>query len=323
MLRYILKKLGVSLIVILGVTMIIFSIIRLQPGNPYLNMVQYDTDPRFLEERLTELGYYDPLPIQYFKWLGRVAKGDLGYSIHYRTPVSQLIKDRLSNTSLIAITSFIFSSILAVFIGVFSAVRSKSIFDYAITVISFLGISIPVFFFGLLLIKFLGYDLNLVPISGMETLGSNYTGIHKGLDIIKHMILPVFVLSITQTASLVRYTRSSMIDTIQKDYIRTARSKGLGREKAIWKHGFRNSLSSIITVLCMRIPDLLSGALIVETVFVWPGMGSLNYQAILNQDYPLIMGITFVMAIIVILCNLLADVLYAISDPRIRIMDRI
>lgn len=317
--KYLLKRLGVSVVVILGVTMVIFSIIRLQPGNPYLNMVQYDTDPEFLEERLTELGYYDPLPIQYFKWLGRVVKGDLGYSIHYRTPVSQLIKDRLSNTSLLAITSFIFSTILAVFIGVFSAGRSKSFWDYIITVISFIGISIPVFFFGLLLIKFLGYDLNIVPISGMKTLGVDYTGIEKIIDIAKHMILPVFVLSITQTASLVRYTRSSMLDVLHQDYMRTARSKGLSRGKTIWTHGFRNSLISIITVLCMRVPDLLSGALIVETVFVWPGMGSLNYQAILNQDYPLIMGVTLIMALIVIVCNLAADILYALADPRIRV----
>ena len=321
MLKYLLKRLGVSLIVIIGVTMIIFSIIRLQPGNPYLSMVKYDTDPNFLEEKLTELGYYDPVPVQYFKWIGRVAKGDLGYSIHYRTPVVQLIKERFGNTLLLAITSFILSTALAIFIGVFSASRSKTILDYIITVISFIGVSIPVFFFGLLLIKVFGYDLNLIPISGMETLGTNYEGIKRVLDIGKHMIMPVIVLSITQTASLLRYTRSSMIEVLNEDYMRTARSKGLSRQKTIWKHGFRNSLISIITVLCMRFPDLLSGALIAETVFVWPGMGSLNYQAILNQDYPLIMGITFIMAIIIILCNLLADILYAVADPRIRICD--
>ncbi len=155
----------------------------------------------------------------------------------------------------------------------------------------------------------------------MMTLGENYTGIEKFIDMGKHMIMPVIVLSITQAASLLRYTRSSMLEVMSKDYIRTARAKGLSRNKTIWTHGFRNSLISIVTVICMQIPTMFSGALITETVFVWPGIGMLKYEAILNRDYPLIMGITMLLAVIIVLSNLLADLLYAVVDPRIRVVD--
>lgn len=319
MLKFILKRIGVSLIVILGVTLIIFTIILLQPGNPYQNIVKYDSDPAYLEKKLTELGYYDPIPIQYIKWIGRVLKGDLGDSIHYKAKVLDLIVERFRNTAILALTSFVFSTLISILIGVFSASKPGTIMDHIITVICFIGVSIPGFFFGLLLIKVFGFDLNILPPSAMTTLGEDYQGIEKVIDIVKHMIMPVSVLVLTQSASLVRYTRSSMIEVLNQDYIRTARAKGITKVKSIWGHGFRNSLISIITILCMRLPDLLSGALVVETVFVWPGIGSLNYEAILNRDYNLIMGVTLVMAIIIILCNLLADILYAVVNPRIRI----
>ena len=271
MIKYIVKRLGIAVVMILGVTMIIFCIIRMQPGNPFLHMVQADTNAEFMEAKLREIGYYDPLPIQYGKWLLRTLHFDLGYSIQYNAPVSGLI-----------------------------------------------CVSIPVFFFGLLLIKIFGYDLKILPFSGIETLGTHYTGAQRVLDIGKHLILPMTASAMTQTATLIRYTRASLMETVSEGYIDTAMAKGLTRKRAIIKHGMKNAKISIISVLCNKIPDLLSGALIVETVFVWPGLGQLNYQAILQQDYPLIMGITLLIAVIVIICNLLADILYMIVDPRIR-----
>lgn len=303
---------------ILGVTMIIFCIIRLQPGNPFLSMVQYNTDPEFMQRKLEEIGYYDPLPLQYGKWLLRTLQFDLGYSIQYNAPVSELIADRFGNTLLLAVSSFCISTVIALVIGVFSALYPDSVMDKLMTFLSFAGVSVPVFFFGLLLIKIFGYDLKLLPFSGIETIGTDYTGMQRVLDIASHLILPAMTSALTQTATLVRYTRASVLKTVSEEYIKTAMAKGLTKKQAIIKHGMKNSRVAVITVLCNRLPDLLSGALIVETIFVWPGIGLLNYQAILKQDYPLIMGITLLIAVIVIFCNLAADIFYIFVDPRIR-----
>lgn len=318
MARFISKRLGAALIMLIGVTAVIFCIIRLQPGNPFLNMIQYDTDPAFLETKLQEIGYYDPLPVQYGKWLWRTLQFDLGYSIQYRAPVAALVADRFGNTLILALSSFALSTLISIGIGVLSAMYPNSFWDRALTVLSFIGVSIPVFFFGLLLIKVFGYDLAVLPFSGIETIGSSYTGVERALDIGRHMILPVTASALTQTAALLRYTRSSILSTVSEDYMKTAQAKGMTKKQAVIRHGMRNARVSIITVLCNRLPDLLSGALIVETVFVWPGIGLLNYQAILMQDYPLIMGIALLLAVIVIGCNLLSDVLCILADPRVR-----
>ncbi|GAA0786601.1 ABC transporter permease [Hathewaya limosa] len=272
-----------------------------------------------VHKMLKDIGYYDPIWIKYIKWLGRVLHGDFGYSIQYKLPVLTVINSRIWNTFLLSIVSFIISSSIAILLGVIAASKQNSIFDNITTVVSFIGLSIPTFFFGLLLVKWLSFDVNLLPTSGMSTLGEDYTGIKAIIDVVRHMVMPVIVLSITQVASLMRYTRSSMIDVLSQEYIRTARAKGLNKKLTIWKHGFRNSLISIVTILCMQLPSLFSGALITETIFIWPGIGRLNYEAVVNRDYPLIMGITMMLAILIVFSNLLADMLYAVIDPRIKI----
>lgn len=318
--KFLLKRLGVALIVLFGVSVIVFTLIHLQPGNPYLNMIDPSMSPDVVEQKLRELGYYDPIYIQYMKWIGRAITGDFGYSTQFNAPVFSIILDALGNTILISVASFIVSSVLAIVIGIITAEKSGTWVDYLVTVLSFIGISIPTFFFALILIKIFGYDLAILPSSGMETLTESYTGIAYIFDVIKHMILPVTVLSLTQTATLIRYTRSSMLDALSQDYMRTAQAKGLTRKQAIWTHGLRNSLISIVTVLCLQLPTLVSGALITETVFVWPGIGTLNYNAIMNRDYMLIMGITMMIAVVIVIANILADVLYAVVDPRIKVM---
>lgn len=222
MARFISRRLAAALIMLLGVTAVIFCIIRLQPGNPFLNMIQHDTDPTFLETKLQEIGYYDPLPVQYGKWLLRTLQLDLGYSIQHRAPVAALIADRFGNTLLLAMSSFALSTVISIGIGVFSAMYPNSLWDRALTVLSFIGVSIPVFFFGLLLIKVFGYDLAVLPFSGIETMGKNYQGIDRALDIGRHMILPVTASALTQTATLLRYTRSSILSTVSEDYMKTA-----------------------------------------------------------------------------------------------------
>ena len=222
MIKYIVKRLGIAVVMIIGVTMIIFCIIRMQPGNPFLHMVQADTNAEFMEAKLREIGYYDPLPIQYGKWLLRTLHFDLGYSIQYNAPVSGLILDRFSNTVVLATSSFLVSMVVAIAVGVFSALHPNTKSDYVITILSFICVSIPVFFFGLLLIKIFGYDLKILPFSGIETLGTHYTGAQRVLDIGKHLILPMTASAMTQTATLIRYTRASLMETVSEGYIDTA-----------------------------------------------------------------------------------------------------
>lgn len=290
----------------------------MQPGNPYLNMINPNVSPERFQEMMTKLGYYDPIYIKYLKWLGRVLQGDFGYSINYGISVVEVVTPRLINTLILSLFSFSLSIIIAITTGVISAVKKNTIVDNVLTVISLIGISIPAFFFGMILLKIFAIDLKVLPVSGMYSLNESYVGIEKFIDLIKHIILPGLVLALLQTSSLMRFTRSAMIEELKKEYIKTARGKGLSVKKTIWKHGFRNALLPIITILCMEIPSLFSGALLTETIFVWPGVGRLNYEALLNRDYPLIMGLLMFLSLIIIISNIVADILYAIIDPRIK-----
>lgn len=318
MYKNIIKKLLVSFIVLFGVSIIVFIFVHSQPGNPYLEMINPKVPAEQTEKMLRELGYYDPMSVKYMKWMSRAIRGDLGYSIQYREPVIDVIGARMGNTMLLSIVSLVISIAIAIPLGIISAMKKGKSIDYGITIFSFIGISIPSFFFGMLLLKVFAFDLQLLPVSGMNTVGANYEGVEGALDVAKHMIMPCIVLALMNTASLMRYTRSAMIENIGKEYIKTARAKGLTKKKAMIKHGFRNSLIPIVTIICMEIPTIFSGALITETIFVWPGIGRLNYDAVLNRDYPLIMGILMIMAVIILLSNLLADLLYGLVDPRIR-----
>lgn len=318
MYKNIIKKLFVSLVVLFGISIIVFIFVHSQPGNPYLEMINPKVPAEQTEKMLRELGYYDTMSVKYMKWIGRAIRGDLGYSIQYREPVIDVIGGRMGNTILLSLVSLIISIAIAIPLGIISAMKKGKGIDYVITIFSFIGISIPSFFFGMLLLKIFAFDLQLLPVSGMTTVGEDYKGIGAVIDIVKHMVMPCIVLALMNTSSLLRYTRSAMIENIGKDFIKTARAKGLTKNRAMIKHGFRNSLIPIVTIICMEIPTIFSGALITETIFVWPGIGRLNYDAVLNRDYPLIMGILMIMAIIILLSNILADLLYGIVDPRIR-----
>lgn len=318
MVKYIIKRLLTAVVVLLGISIIIFALIHLQPGNPYSTMIDPTVPPEVVKEMLDKIGYNDPIHIKYFKWISRAIKGDLGYSIYYGKPVLDIIGSRMSNTVILATFSLCLSIILGIGIGIISAIKKNTLFDKVFTTISFVGVSIPAFFFGLILIKIFAFDLKLLPVSGMKTLGSDYTGIKAMFDGFKHIILPGIVLSFLQSTAFMRYTRSSMIDVLDKAYITTARSKGLSLNKAIFRHGLKNALIPIVTIICLQIPFLFSGALLTETVFVWPGIGRLSYEAVLNRDYSLIMGILMILSIIILISNLIADILYAIIDPRIR-----
>ncbi len=316
--QYIIKRLLVLIPVFFGVSIIIFALIHTAPGDPYAYMVESGLPIEEKEIQLQKIGYYDSLPVKYIKWIGNVFQGNLGYSIRYAEPVAAVIGRRIGNTALLSVTSLAASTLLSIFFGILAAVKKKTFTDHIISVLSLIGISLPAFFLALGVIKIFSIDFNLLPVSGIETTGTNYTGWKRAFDIFRHMLLPFLVLTCTQTASMVRYTRSTMLEVLGQDYIRTARAKGLSDRVVIYLHAFRNTLIPITTLVAMSLGHLLSGTVLIETVFVWPGMGNLLYQAVSNRDYPLIVSGTMFLSICILLANLLADILYGVVDPRIR-----
>ena len=316
--RYIIKRLLQTIPILIGISIIIFTLVNLQPGDPYAHMMDPNLSAEMREEMLQKIGYYDPLPVQYVRWLGRAVQGDLGYSIVYKSPVLKVIGSRIGNTFVLSVTAILLSMMIAIPIGIVTAIKRKQLIDYVATVIALMGLSIPAFFFGMLMIKWFAVDLKWLPISGMVTAGAHLEGMAYVKDVASHMILPTLVLALINTASLMRYTRSHMIEIIEQDFIRTARAKGISSYRVIYKHALKNCMIPIVTIISLQIPTLLSGALLTETIFIWPGIGRLNYEAVMNRDYPLIMGIVMCIALLTLTANLIADILYALIDPRIK-----
>lgn len=319
--KYILRRCFQTFIILLGVTILVFILVNLIPGNPYYSMFSPETPTEQIEAILRELGYYDPLPVKYIKWAGRAIRGDFGYSIFYKEPVMKIIASRLGNTALLSLTAIILSTIFGISVGIFTARRRNGSVDTAASVVAFVLLSMPVFFLGMLMIKIFSVNLRLFPISGMVTVHRNYQGFEKTMDILRHMILPSFILGLYYAVTMFRYTRSSVFDVLRADYIRAARAHGIPERVVMYRHTLKNAMIPIITVLSLQIPSLLSGALITETVFLWPGVGRLSYEAVNHRDYPLVMGILLIMACITLVSNLLADLAYAAIDQRITFDD--
>jgi peptide/nickel transport system permease protein len=273
-----------------------------------------NTPKELLEARKELLGLNDPFLIQYFKWLLNLFHGQLGYSFSSYAPVTKMIGERLGPTLLLALTALVFGLFIAIPIGIISAVKQNTKFDYIMTGLSFIGTSVPQFFLGLGLIYLFAVQFKWLPTGGMITLGSS----GGTWDRISHMILPVFILGIVIAGKKVRYVRASMLDVLKQDYLRTAQSKGLHPFIVTNKHALRNALIPIITVVGMEIPLLLGGSILIEQIFQWPGIGQLTIQSILSRDYPILMGLNLVAACIVLVTNLLTDLLYSVANPRIK-----
>ncbi len=312
--KYILRRLLVSIPVLLGVTVIAFFIMTLAPGDAVDMLVDPGLSPQDVALKKQALGLDQPIIVQYAKWLGQLAQGNLGYSFSNRRPVTERIGERLGSTLILAFSALFFSYLIAIPIGVLAAVRQYSTWDYIATVFSFLGVSVPSFFFGLLMIFFFALKLDWFPTGGTHTIGASFSL----LDRLSHLALPMAVLSLQNTGVVMRYTRSSMLEVIHQDYIRAAKAKGLGERVVMFRHALRNALIPVITLAGLQFPFLLGGAIITEQIFNWPGMGRLAVEAITQRDYPTIMGINLLAAVMVIFGNLTADVLYGVVDPRIR-----
>ncbi len=316
--QYIIRRLLQTIPILIGITIVVFAIVHFAPGSPTAKMM----DPNMTAEERARIeakfGLDKSIPEQYISWINEILHGNMGFSIKYAAPVTKVIKDHMWNTFYLSIVALVISLIVGIPIGILSAIKQYSKLDYTFTVIALFGISIPAFFFGLLLIKVFGCDLRWLPISGMVTPGSDLVFPANFGDVFKHSVMPAIVLGLGSTASFMRYTRSSMLEVIRKDYIKTARSKGLREKVVIYKHALRNAMIPIITLLGFWVPFLFSGAIITEQVFGWPGMGQIGIQGVLNRDYPLIMGVNLFLSFLTLIGNLLADIFYGLADPRIR-----
>jgi peptide/nickel transport system permease protein len=316
--KYILRRLLQSVPILVGITMLTFAIMQLAPGNPMETMIDPRVSSAELAAKEEQLGFNKPIIVQYFAWIGEILKGNLGYTIKTGQPVAKLIWDRLPATLLLTATAFIFSFAAGVPLGVYSATHKYSKVDYGLTVFAFIGISIPAFFFGISLIYLLAVQLNWFPTSGLATINMEGGAFALLVDKARHLVMPALVLALPNLATVMRFTRSSMIEIMTQDYIRTAKAKGLPVRIVRFKHALRNALIPVITVFGMSIPFLFGGAYITETIFNWPGMGSLGIGAITSREYPIVMGLNLFTSTLVLTGNLLADVLYAFVDPRIR-----
>jgi len=306
---------------LIGISIITFAIVHLTPGTPEDMLLTGDAhiDAQAKARFRSLYGLDKPLHLQYFNWLKRIFLLNFGNSFKDGRKVISKILERLPATLLLNILSLIAIFLVALPIGILSAVKQNSLFDKGMTVFVFLGFSIPTFWLALLLMFLFGVKLGLLPISGMVSINFDTFSLAGGiLDIIKHLILPVFVSAFGGLAYLSRYARASMLEVIRQDYIRTARAKGLPEQQVIFKHALRNALIPVVTLLGLSLPALIGGGFIFETIFAWPGMGRLGYEAIMSRDYPVIMGVGIMVALLTLLGNLLADITYAYVDPRIR-----
>jgi len=314
LLKYIRKRLLITLPVLLGVTVINFIIMLLAPGNAIDLMTNPHVNAATLALKAQALGLNEPAYLRYFHWIVNMFHGDLGTSMSTFQPVSEMLAERIGPTLLLMGLALLVGLLIAIPLGILSAAKQGSKLDFVTVTGSFVGISIPNFFLGLGLISIFSLNLGWLPTSGMETLGAG----GDLADRINHLILPVIVLSANVAGRNIRYVRSSMLEILGKDYLRTERAKGMKEWKIICTHGLRNALIPIITVLGFEIPMLFSGAVVTEKIFSWPGLGQLTMNSILSRDYPTIMALNLFMAIVVIGSNLLTDILYAVIDPRIK-----
>jgi peptide/nickel transport system permease protein len=314
MATYIIRRIIMAIPLLIGITIISFAIVKMAPGGPTALMMDPNIKPENREKFIEKYGLNDPIHEQYFKWLGNMAKGDFGTSLVRKgTPVSEMVINRLPNTLLLMVVSTLLAIVISIPFGIMSATRPYSKLDYSVTITSFLGLATPNFWLGLILIMFMSVNLGWFPTGGTHTLNEPFSI----WDRLHHLILPAFVLATADMAGLTRYTRTSMLEVIQQDYMRTARAKGFRESKVIYKHGLRNGLIPVITIFGLMLPTFIGGAVIVEQVFAWPGIGKLFFDSAFQRDYPVIMALTVISAVFVVIGNLLADILYAVFDPRI------
>lgn len=317
--KYVLRRLLIAIPTLLIISFVVFAILAIAPGDPMAQFAANPAVPPEVRENIRRsLGLDQPWPIRYVKWIFAALHGDLGYSFQSRLPVMDLIKLKLPNTLAVLGIAYFFSVLLALPIGVLSAVRRYTVFDHAATTFAFIGFSIPTFFTGILLILLFSVKLRWLPFIYNSDVKLSLTDATSIVAQLRQSIMPIAVLTLFQTATLARFMRSEMLENLPLDYVRTARSKGLAERLVVLRHVFRNSLIPVVTLIALGVPTVFAGALITEQIFAIPGIGALLISAIDNSDTPVVMGATIIYAVLVVLFNLVADVMYGVLDPRIR-----
>jgi len=315
MIAYTARRLLQMIPLLFGISIVLFAVIQAAPGGPEGALLESGRfiDPAVIEAYRERLGVDQPVHIQYVRWLSAAFSGDLGTSFSTTRPVAEMIVERLPATLELMGAAFVFAAIVAILLGIVSAVRQYSWFDHLGTGLSFVGIAMPVFWFALILQLVFGVYLGWLPIAGTETVGASSLTDH-----LLHLILPTIVLSFNYIAGWSRYLRSSLLSVLRADYVRPARAKGLPERRVVGVHALRNALIPLLSIMALNLSSLFSGAVITETVFAWPGIGRMFVQAMFSRDYPLLMGILMLGSLMVIVFNLVADLLYGVLDPRIR-----
>ena len=319
--------------VILGMSFLVFFLMHLAPGDPVTLLLGEDAEPQEIEEVRKEWGLDQPIIVQYWQFLKQAVQGNLGDSLRYGEPVTELVLERLPATLELAAASLLVAMLISLPIGVYSAIKHNSLWDHSGMTLALIGVSLPNFWLGIMLIFFLGGQYNLFPVAGRVGHGVSVEPMTQLIlvdsliqgnfaafwDATKHIMLPAITLGTSFAAIVTRISRSSVLEVIRQDYITTARAKGLSERTVIWKHTLRNALITIITILGLQLGALLSGSVITETVFSWPGIGSLLIQSISTRDYKLAQGVILFFAVMYFVINLVVDLLYTWADPRIRL----
>jgi len=318
MTAYILRRLVISVPVLLGITLFTFLFINLAPGDPISAMIppteRHTLTPEALDAKREELGLNRPLPVRYAIWMGQLVRGNLGYSYADRRPVTMHIRERIGPTLELSGCALALALLVATPLGIISALKQYSVVDYLLTVLSFVAVSIPGFFLALGAIYVFSLRLHLLPTSGMRTVGQP-----RSLeDHLEHLLLPVAILSLERVGPFMRFVRSSVLEVIQQEYVTTSRAKGLAERLVILRHALRNALIPLITIVGLSLPSIFGGAVLLETIFSWPGLGMLSVAAVFQRDYTVLMGLGFASAVLILLSNLLTDICYVVVDPRIR-----
>ena len=300
---YVGRRVAHTALILIGITVVVFWVIRLS-GDPVLLMLPADASQQDIERLRQSLGFDQPVHVQLWRFMERVATGDFGKSLRFQEPALPLVLDRLPNTVLLALTALSISTLVAIPLGVLSAVRRNSSWDYAAMFVALLGQSMPIFWTGIMLITVFSVALDLFPSSGSGTF--------------RHLVLPAVALGFFSTGRVTRLVRGGMLEVLGQDYVRTARAKGLAERGVVYRHALRNCLLPVITIVGLELGSTLGGAVVTEMVFAWPGVGRLIVSAILARDYPLVQAAVFVVAAMFVLVNLAVDLLYAVVDPRVR-----
>ncbi len=322
--RYLIRRLVYAILTFFGITIATFTLVHSVPGDPitfYIARAGTHTIPPEILDAIRREHHLDqPLPIQYLHWVRRVVSLDFGRSIVERRDVRELIFEKLPNTLQLNVAAFLLAAVVGIPIGLWSAARSGRPIERASAVLFFLLYSLPSFWVALLLMQFFSVRMDVFPLFGMTSDDYYELGTAARIaDRMQHMVLPVLTLTYAQLAIFARFSKSALSEVIRADFITAARARGAGEAAVMWRHAFRNALIPLITLLGLTIPYLISGSVIVEQIFQWDGVGLLYYDAILTRDYPVVMGLTVATAIVTLLASVLADILYALADPRVRL----